>query len=219
MCGIVGVVGAFDEALVDRLRAQSSIMSCRGPDAEGFWRDESAALCHRRLAIIGLSPRANQPIQSPSGRYVMTFNGEIYNFRSLPHGSTFSDTQALVGDTVWALQPEHLRGMFAYGLWDRQEQRLLLARDRFGIKPLYYTDTGSALIFASTARAVAAIRGRCDSRPRGHRVVPALGIGAGPRNHVRGHSRAGTGVHTAHGRPRVDHALGATGRSIIPKTA
>ena len=134
-------------------------MACRGPDAEGFWRDESAAFCHRRLAIIGLSPLANQPIESASGRHVLTFNGEIYNFRSLPRGSTFSDTQALVGDTVWALAPEQLRGMFAYGLWDREEQRLLLARDRFGIKPLYYSDTGGALIFASTARAVAAIRG------------------------------------------------------------
>ena len=130
MCGIAGVVGEFDEASIRRLHEQSSAMSCRGPDAEGFWRDEAAAFCHRRLAIIGLSPLANQPIESPSGRYVLTFNGEIYNFRSLPHGSTFSDTQALVGETVWALQPEHLRGMFVYGLWDREEQQLFLARDR-----------------------------------------------------------------------------------------
>ena len=65
MCGIAGVVGEFDEVSVRRLHAQSSVMSCRGPDAEGFWRDESAAFCHRRLAIIGLSPLANQPIESP----------------------------------------------------------------------------------------------------------------------------------------------------------
>jgi asparagine synthase (glutamine-hydrolysing) len=146
MCGIAGTTEATPE-IIERFRRA---IAHRGPDGDGVWRDESAgvALVHARLAIIDLSPDGAQPMHSPDGRFVITYNGEIYNYRALraeleaagERFSTQSDTEILIR----ILQREGVAGlgrvvgMFALALWDRAERRLLLARDRLGIKPLVW---------------------------------------------------------------------------------
>jgi len=137
----------------------------RGPDAEGFWQEQGTALGHRRLSIIDLSDAANQPLEDASGRYVMVYNGEVYNYQQLrsqlqPHYAfrTQSDTEVVLAAFIqWGAEAlQHLNGMFALAIWDRLEQRLLLARDRLGIKPLYYYQHGDKLLFASEIRALLA---------------------------------------------------------------
>jgi len=138
----------------------------RGPDDEGVWFDTACgiALAHRRLSILDLSPDGHQPMGSEDGRYQLSFNGEIYNFKELRNeleglGQRFrgrSDTEVLLGSlTCWGLD-ETLRridGMFALALWDARLQRLFLARDRFGKKPVYYGRVGSAWVFGSELKA------------------------------------------------------------------
>ena len=161
MCGIVGVVGVGGQEIADRLRTATACMVTRGPDAEGYWGEAGANFGHRRLAILDLSPRSNQPLVSPDGRFVLTYNGEVYNFGEVAGGvPQDSDTLALLGPGTPAATPQRLRGMYAYALWDRQLERLTLVRDRFGMKPLYYSMDGTSLAFASTTRALAAVRGR-----------------------------------------------------------
>ncbi|MBT7308888.1 MAG: asparagine synthase (glutamine-hydrolyzing) [Gammaproteobacteria bacterium] len=150
MCGFVGVLG---DAVLEKgtLRAMSSTMVHRGPDDEGVWFDRSAAvaLAHRRLSIVDLSPEGHQPMVSPSGRYVIALNGEIYNHRSLRSdlerlGGQFrghSDTEVFLSAVeTWGLKSALTRstGMFAFALYDRKERLLSLVRDRMGEKPLYY---------------------------------------------------------------------------------
>jgi asparagine synthase (glutamine-hydrolysing) len=140
----------------------------RGPDAEGTWSDTEAgiALGHRRLSIVELSSAGAQPMVSANGRWVITYNGEIYNFRSLrgeldqAGGHSWrggSDTEVLI-EAVAAWGPERalerIEGQFAFALWDRAERRLTLARDRFGEKPLYYGRVGTDLVFASELKAI-----------------------------------------------------------------
>ena len=142
----------------------------RGPDDEGIWLDPEAgiALGHRRLSVIDLSAAGHQPMVSHSGRYVLTFNGEIYNHADLraeleSEGSNgwrgHSDTETLLEAIAsWGLS-ETLRrsvGMFALGLWDRQDRKLFLARDRFGEKPLYYSRAGKEFLFGSELKAIRA---------------------------------------------------------------
>src|SRR5579863_1536562 len=151
MCGVAGFLSVeavnADQANTD-LRAMANTLVHRGPDAEGIWSDAPAGigLAHRRLAIIDLSPRAAQPMQSASGRMVLSFNGEIYNYASLRselerEGRQFrssSDTEVLLeGCELWGIDAtlRRARGMFAFALWDRRERSLYLARDRFGEKP------------------------------------------------------------------------------------
>jgi asparagine synthase (glutamine-hydrolysing) len=149
----------------------ASAIRHRGPDDSGFWCDDQAgvALGQRRLAIIDLSPAGHQPMPSASGRFVVVFNGEIYNFRELraeleaagmaPSWRGHSDTEVLLaaieawGD-VGAL--ERLNGMFALALWDRQTRTLLLARDRLGEKPLYFGRHGDTFLFGSELKALQA---------------------------------------------------------------
>jgi asparagine synthase (glutamine-hydrolysing) len=138
----------------------------RGPDAEGLWVSEGVVLGHRRLAILDLDARANQPMVSTDGRYAIVFNGEIYNFRELrrtleAEGVAFrttSDTEVLLA--LFAREGERmlprLRGMFAIAIWDQQSRELCLARDPYGIKPLYYTRTRDGLLFASQVKALLA---------------------------------------------------------------
>lgn len=141
----------------------------RGPDAAGEWwsEDGRVGLAHRRLAILDLDARANQPMCSNDARYVIAFNGEIYNFRELRQelerdGAVFrttSDTEVLL--VFFVREGERmlhrLRGMFAIAIWDEQARELFLARDPYGIKPLYYTQTKIGLIFASQVKALLAI--------------------------------------------------------------
>ena len=167
MCGITA---AFAYGPRARTVDQSQIaracdrMACRGPDGDGVWvsDDGRVGLGHRRLAIIDLSATGAQPMTSHDGTCVITFNGEIYNYRSLraqlqKRGCVFSstsDTEVLLhlyrekGDRF----VEELRGMFAFAIWDARKQGMLLARDPFGIKPLYYANNGQALYAASEVK-------------------------------------------------------------------
>jgi asparagine synthase (glutamine-hydrolysing) len=169
MCGIAGIVSYHYAALdVDRgeLRRVRDHMAARGPDGCGEWfsADNRVGLGHRRLAIIDLNERAAQPMTSTNRRLVITFNGEIYNHRALrgkleAKGYSFrteSDTEVLLhlyADKGEAMVKD-LRGMFAFGLWDSRKRGLFLARDPYGIKPLYYADDGWTFRFASQVKAL-----------------------------------------------------------------
>ncbi|WP_299792800.1 asparagine synthase (glutamine-hydrolyzing) [uncultured Marivita sp.] len=175
MCGLAGFV-AFDpfpdpEKARRALLAMTRAIKHRGPDAEGYWLDDTqgVALGHRRLSILDLSPAGAQPMQSPCGRYILVFNGEIYNHGSLRldlendiPGSVWaghSDTETLlVAITEWGLTRtlEKAFGMFALALWDRQERVLSLARDRMGEKPLYFSRQDHGWVFGSELRALLA---------------------------------------------------------------
>jgi len=173
MCGIAGVIVA-ENSNVDRARleAMSAVLTHRGPDGSGHWisQDGHVGLVHRRLSIIDLSTAGAQPMASPSGRYTVTFNGEIYNFVSLRAqletlGALFrghSDTEVMVAAfDQWGI-PETLTrmdGMFALAVWDAREQSLTLARDRVGIKPLFYSAAEGELSFASELRPLVVWRG------------------------------------------------------------
>jgi asparagine synthase (glutamine-hydrolysing) len=171
MCGIAGIYAyratakSVDQDELVRMRDH---MATRGPDGSGDWysADGRVGLGHRRLSIIDLSARGAQPMQIPDGKSVVTFNGEIYNYRALrskleAKGYAFqsnSDTEVLLhlyAELGHEMLSE-LRGMFAFGIWDSQQQQLLLARDPYGIKPLYYADDGSTLRFASQVKALMA---------------------------------------------------------------
>jgi len=169
MCGIAGEVRCDQSPVdVDALLAMSEAMHERGPDGAGLWQapEGDVALAHRRLAIIDLSERGAQPMTSADGGVVVVFNGEIYNHSELrreyesrgAHYHSGSDTETLLHG--YALDGpafvRRLRGMFAFALWDRRQRRLVMARDPFGIKPLYYVQDGSRLRFASQVKALLA---------------------------------------------------------------
>ena len=175
MCGIAGIFDFSRSAGRDELTRLAEKMGVtlrhRGPDDDGIWLDETRgiALAHRRLSIVELSSAGHQPMMSRNGRYVIAFNGEIYNFRVLRHtleqeigGIAWrgaSDTEALLESLAhWGVAAALRRcsGMFAFALWDRQERTLTLARDRMGEKPLYYGFAGHALLFASELKALRA---------------------------------------------------------------
>jgi asparagine synthase (glutamine-hydrolysing) len=166
MCGINGIVAFGNGAPsvdVDELTRTREAMRSRGPDAAGIWisPDGRAGLGHRRLSIIDVSDRANQPMVSREGDVVLTFNGEIYNYKELRGDETFateSDTEVvlrLYRKSGAAMLPR-LRGMFAFAIWDARTNTLCLARDPYGIKPLYYANDGRTFRFASQAKALLA---------------------------------------------------------------
>ena len=171
MCGIAGIFAYSDSAPpVDEseLLMIRDRMIPRGPDGAGVWMapDGRIALAHRRLAILDLTTAGKQPMISGDGRFVISFNGEIYNFRQLraelqTQGVRFhsqSDTEVLLA--LFAREGEamlsRLRGMYALAVWDQHMQSLFLARDPFGIKPLYVHDDGATLRFASQVKALMA---------------------------------------------------------------
>jgi asparagine synthase (glutamine-hydrolysing) len=173
VCGIAGVLdltrATAPAALAAQARAMADALAHRGPDDAGTWVDEAAgaAFGHRRLAIIDLSPHGHQPMRSACGRYVIVFNGEIYNFGALRAefaraGYAFrghSDTEVmLVAISAWGVERalQRFNGMFAFALWDRQTRTLYLARDRLGEKPLYYGWAGQVFLFASELKALRA---------------------------------------------------------------
>jgi asparagine synthase (glutamine-hydrolysing) len=172
MCGIAGLMtrGAVDRQTVRRM---IDPIRHRGPDDEGVWFDAEAGVGfgHRRLSIVDLSPQGHQPMHSADGRYVLNFNGEIYNHRELrkeldatgkaPQGGWrgHSDTEVLLeAIAVWGLDPalEKAVGQFAFALWDQLSRTLSLVRDRFGEKPLYYGWVGGDFIFGSELKALRA---------------------------------------------------------------
>lgn len=173
MCGIAGFLGAprsGDPAAV--LGAMTACIAHRGPDADGHWLEPESAigLGHRRLSILDLSPLGAQPMTSASGRFVMVFNGEIYNFAVLRDelatlGHTFrghSDTEILLAAAEqWGVREAVTRsaGMFAIAIWDRRDRRLSLARDRLGEKPLYLGRIGDTWAFGSELKSLRAVPG------------------------------------------------------------
>jgi len=165
MCGICGIFNLNGEPVSQVvLRKMTDAIAHRGPDGEGFYIDSFIGLGHRRLAIIDLSPLGHQPMSTPDGQYAITYNGEIYNFQELrieleALGHLFrsrSDTEVVLNAYVqWG--PECVKkfnGMFAFAVWDKTRQQLFLARDRYGIKPLYYASLGSYFLFASEQKAI-----------------------------------------------------------------
>ena len=179
MCGIAGIYAFVPGAPVTQaqeVHAISQAMANRGPDGAGAWiaPHERIGLAHRRLSILDLSESGAQPMSTPEGRLWITFNGEIYNFRELRAGlearghrfRSTSDTEVLLHLYLeyGADMVRHLRGMFAFGIWDEREQTLFLARDPFGIKPLYYVDSKGVFRFASQVKALLA-GGGVDTAP------------------------------------------------------
>jgi asparagine synthase (glutamine-hydrolysing) len=170
MCGFAGFCqsdGQTQASLRAQVRAMATTLAHRGPDDADEWVDETTgvALGFRRLAIIDLSPGGRQPMHSPSGRYVITFNGEVYNFRELrneleQHGYVFrgsSDTEVMLAAIEGSGLENAVRrfvGMFAFVLWDRKTRRLSLVRDRLGIKPLYYGWMGRTFLWGSELKAL-----------------------------------------------------------------
>ncbi len=165
MCGIAGVLGAADEAAVARM---IEAMAHRGPDDVGVYvdREGGVALGHRRLSIIDLSSAGHQPMSGAEGRHHIVYNGEVYNFAELraeltAKGHRFrsnSDTEVLLAAYAsrGALCLDRLRGMFAFAVWDKDEKELFLARDRFGIKPLYWAESNGRVVFASELKGMLA---------------------------------------------------------------
>jgi asparagine synthase (glutamine-hydrolysing) len=167
MCGIAGIFNLNGEPVSPVvLRKMTDAMAHRGPDGEGFYIDSFLGLGHRRLAIIDLSSAAHQPMITPDGLFAVAYNGEIYNYRELRKqlerlGHSFksnSDTEVLLHAFIeWGESClDRLNGMFAFALWDRSKQELFLARDRYGIKPLYWTIVGDTFIIASEQKAIIA---------------------------------------------------------------
>ena len=169
MCGIAGLVGPWPSTMAAEMM---EAIAHRGPDGHGVWADDGVVLGHRRLSIIDLTDRAAQPMQTPDGRYILTYNGEIYNYRELrteleQGGTVFqtvSDTEVLLHlfardglDCV-----EKLNGIFAFAVWDRQTHTLSLARDHLGVKPLYYSPLSKGFLFASELKALTL----CPDLPR-----------------------------------------------------
>src|SRR5947209_144353 len=159
MCGLAGILHLDGAPASSRLiEAMTDIMAHRGPDDEGFFVDGPVALGHRRLSIIDLSAAGHQPMATPDGKHVLVYNGELYNFRELRAeleglGWRFrsaSDTEVMLYALVqWGKDAlARFNGMFALAFLSRDERRLLLARDRYGVKPLYVAHTGSTLLFA-----------------------------------------------------------------------
>ncbi|HTI91481.1 MAG TPA: asparagine synthase (glutamine-hydrolyzing) [Puia sp.] len=165
MCGIAGIINFGKETIEGSLiQKMTDSMAHRGPDADSYYIEGGIALGHRRLSIIDLSSAANQPFTDASGRYVIVFNGEIYNYAEVkalvadyPFHTT-SDTEALIAAYAkWGSDClRHLKGMFAFAIWDKQKQELFIARDRLGVKPLYYFLNDQYLLFASEIRAILA---------------------------------------------------------------
>jgi asparagine synthase (glutamine-hydrolysing) len=160
MCGIAGFVGLDDEVL---LRRMIEVLHHRGPDDTGFFTDKGAGLCNARLSIIDIEG-GHQPLSNENGTVHVTYNGEIYNYRQLRQElqqlghqfKTQSDTEVIVHAYEEYREPfvTKLNGMFAIGLWDSSKRKLILARDRMGIKPLYYAVKGKSILFGSEIKAI-----------------------------------------------------------------
>lgn len=183
MCGIAGFFSRTYSK--QQLEASTRSIAYRGPDGEGYFFETAPSgfnvgLGHRRLAIIDLSTAADQPMTSHNGRYTMIFNGEIYNYKEIKRDKLPGVSWRSSGDTEVILECfSHFgaecfgwfNGMFALAIWDRQEQKLTLARDHVGIKPLYYFNNGNEIVFASELKAITTIR---KDLQLNHAVIPTF---------------------------------------------
>lgn len=167
MCGLIAAVWKRRPEWHDTaIRSACARMAPRGPDAEGVWHEDNVSLGHRRLSILDLEHRSDQPMSLPSERYSIVFNGEIYNFRALrsqlveagARFTTESDTEVLLHlfEREGSKMLLSLRGMFAFTIWDSTNRRLFVARDPYGIKPLYYAETDAGFLVASQVKALIA---------------------------------------------------------------
>lgn len=165
MCGIAGILNYNSPALHgEAIRAMTNRIAHRGPDAQGVFTHQQIALGHCRLSIIDLTESANQPMWDYSGRYVIVFNGEIYNYREIQAQlsqypfQTQSDTEVVIAAyATWGFRClEKFNGMFAFAIWDTKEETLFTARDRVGKKPFYYHQSASHFIFGSEVRSIMA---------------------------------------------------------------
>lgn len=174
MCGINGILGIKDTVLSkQKVQSMNVTMKHRGPDDEGVFVNEDIALGHRRLSIIDLSDAGHQPMQSHDGRFQIVYNGELYNFKELKFelqrvmsGSkeqayffqTNTDTEVIIAAYArWGEDcVNHFNGMYAFAIWDNEKKELFIARDRLGIKPLYYIYTNNILAFSSEIRSLLA---------------------------------------------------------------
>lgn len=194
MCGICGIWGKLDRTTIERM---TCAMVHRGPDDSGIYLDDAVGLGMRRLSILDLSPAGHQPMSTDDGKLWIVYNGEIYNFREEKsaleaRGHRFrsqSDTEVILHlYQVYGPDCVHrLRGMFAFAIWDAERQKLFLARDRLGIKPLYYAWVGSSFIFASELKAMLAsglIERRLD--PEAVRLYLTFGCVYPPHTMVAG---------------------------------
>ncbi|MCW5202589.1 asparagine synthase (glutamine-hydrolyzing) [Desulfobulbus sp. US4] len=170
MCGITGFLSRRSDDVALSIRQMADTLQHRGPDDSGSWLDQECGvgLGHRRLAIIDLSPAGHQPMHSASGRYVIVFNGEVYNHLALRNQlevngdqqrewQGHSDTETLLACfEAWGIQKslQNVVGMFALAVWDRKERQLILARDRMGEKPLYYGWCNGSFLFGSELKAL-----------------------------------------------------------------
>ncbi len=182
MCGMTGWVSFHRNLDYERetLHAMTETMACRGPDACGTWVERRAALGHRRLAVIDL-PGGKQPmsVHTPNGAVTLVYSGEVYNFVELREElvqrgerfTTSSDTEVVLrGYLQWGeALADRLNGMYAFAIWDARDQKLVLIRDRLGVKPLYYYQTADGLLFGSEPKAILA-------NPLAKRVVDADGL-------------------------------------------
>ena len=173
MCGIAGIVdqGTVNSDYSSAIQNMTDAIAHRGPNSQGIWNDEQCYFGHRRLSIIDLSEAGNQPFHSQDGRYVMIYNGELYNYKELKlelqrsqHGTkelpyffrTNTDTEVILAAFLrWGKDClQRFNGMYAFAIWDRTEKKLTVARDRMGIKPVYYQLKNHRLQFASEIRAL-----------------------------------------------------------------
>jgi asparagine synthase (glutamine-hydrolysing) len=165
MCGLAGIARVDGEPIAEQsIATMTRTLTHRGPDSDGIWTEGPIALGHRRLAIIDLTSAAHQPMESDNGDVVLVYNGELYNHQELrveleALGHFYrsrSDTETIVhAYEQWGIDClSRFNGMFALAIWDRPRRRLLLARDRFGVKPLYYHWDGCRLAFASEIKAI-----------------------------------------------------------------
>jgi asparagine synthase (glutamine-hydrolysing) len=161
MCGIAGIIGLEANKSAALIEEMTESMSHRGPDAGNSYTDGKLAFGHRRLSIIDLTEAANQPFHDEGRRYSIVFNGEIYNYKEIRDSidypwRTHSDTEVVLASFLkWG--PDCLNkfhGMFAFAIWDREREQLFMARDRFGVKPFYYSLLENCLVFSSDFRTV-----------------------------------------------------------------
>jgi asparagine synthase (glutamine-hydrolysing) len=206
MCGIVGYAKTTAAPGLDALFLQRAChaMRHRGPDGEGTWVDENAGLGHRRLSIIDLAGGA-QPMGDASGRYWITFNGEIYNYKALREDlksrghafRTHSDTEVILYSFIeWGADaPRRFRGIFAFGIWDRHERSLFLSRDHFGVKPLFYRPKSDSITFASELKPFIGLDGSsADVDRESVADFLALGYVLGPKTILKGVNKIAPGT-------------------------
>ena len=223
MCGIAGILEFGRDARADAaaLRAMCQIMAHRGPDDDGFYIDGRVGIGMRRLSIVDLAT-GHQPISNEDGSITIVFNGEIYNHLVLREQliarghsyRTHSDTETIVHlyeeygrDCV-----KHLRGMFAFAIWDRNKKTLFIARDRLGIKPLYYRLTPERLLFGSEIKVVLAHGS--DQRgvqPRSPAGISGLRISLRRRHFLLGNPQTAARPHDGDRSRRASHRSSSTG--------